>query len=423
MAVGSACRNIADNTRRSAIARRSATGDDGVSLTSAMSIPSGGGGSSPAGTSLCLEVAPAFIGSAPSSAVSSAACVAMSTRRHVELHDCAESAVAPPPPLEGSAPVRGMSATHSQASSRTAVLASRKYTARTKAVSRASARGRSAAGWPTSAALMNSSAAVDPSPSSSSHWRIDGSAFWTTVAASLRTPGTSIMAPARRRISDMARAAATAATVASELLSGLTIPWSRSPHRPKDVTNRLGAQSRAHRPRSVAAVALDARSPPAPLASHARSTCVTNRSSASDPAATASRSARDAASSAAAESAVSKRCASMAASAASAAAGSASRAAVSWPGRARRMRTLAARLFTCADASIVARLAVLALGRRMSYFTERPECAARAKPARLIKLSDRPFQSDGRGRRVRRDRGSAPCRPRPSRSAPRAGGA
>jgi len=42
------------------------------------------------------------------------------------------------------------------------------------------------------------------------------------------------------------------------------------------------------------------------------------------------------------------------------------------------MRTLAARLFTCADASIVARLAVLLPGRRMSYFTERPECAARA---------------------------------------------
>ena len=171
----------------------------------------------------------------------------------------------------------------------------------------------------------------------------------------MRTPGTSIMAPARRRISHMARAAATAATVASAVLSGLTSPCSRSPHRARDVTNLLGAQSRAHLPSSVAAAALEARSPP-PRGSHARSTCATNRSSASELSSMASRSARDAASCASMASAAVRQKASSARTAASDAAGSASLAAVSWPGSARRMRALAARLFTCADASIACAL-------------------------------------------------------------------
>ena len=160
-----------------------------VATVSAAAVP-------PAGMSFAFELAPVHRLRALS-ARSRFACTAMSARRHVELHargirgrsadvgrrrradrgsgDAADGGVARGR-VEHTARVRGA---HEGPLERVGPRSERRQVADERGFDK----------------FQCAAAAAAADPSSSSHARMDGSALCTAVAASLRTPGTSIMRP------------------------------------------------------------------------------------------------------------------------------------------------------------------------------------------------------------------------------------
>ena len=200
---------------------------------------------------------------------SSSACSAIKTRR-ICCENAERGSAIPDeaPAFPAAAPARG-----SRASARAARATARpepiglSSKTRTKAVSIASTFGLSAAGWLSRHTAMASIESWTTPPGASANKSADANSarsrsfsrsfsrssqrsaaaavFCATVADSLRTPGTSIIADARRAIAASARSAARA--------EGDGPPWrsapsasfpSAAPHRPSDATNRRGAHSR-----------------------------------------------------------------------------------------------------------------------------------------------------------------------------------